>query len=101
MQLKHTPGVASDLIEILGDNGMPASTQNPISRNEYAEVHFPDAMGQLLIVSGMPASAVALVALRYKNTFSAVAIATPGDGVAEIVHSVSKDYQVGGAVPLA
>jgi hypothetical protein len=101
MQLKHTSGVASDLIEILGENGLPASASNPINRNEYAETHFPDAMGKVLVISGMPMSAVALVALRYKNTFSAIAIANPREGVAEIVHSVSKDYQVGGAVPLA
>jgi hypothetical protein len=101
MQLKHTSGTSSDLIEILADNGAPASAQNIISRSEYSSVNFPDAMGKVLIISGMPMSAVVMVALRYKNTFSAVAIANPREGVAEIVHSVSPDYQVGGAIPLA
>ena len=102
MQLKHTSGTASDLIEILGDNGQPASAANPINRNEYSSIDFPDVMGKkVLVVSGMPMSAVTLVSLHYKNVYSAIAIANPREGVAEIVHSVSPDYQVGGAIPLA
>jgi hypothetical protein len=101
MQLKHTSGVAFDLIEILGNNGAPANAQNPINRDEYATVDFPEASGKLLIISGMPMSASVMVALRYKNMFSAIAIANPREGVAEIVHSVSRDYAIGGVIPLA
>jgi hypothetical protein len=100
MQLKVTSGEHVTLIEILGDNGAPASAQNPISRSEYAAVEFPEASGKLAIVSGMPMSAAVMVALRYKNLFGTIAVANPREGVAEIVHSVSPDYQVGGAIPL-
>jgi hypothetical protein len=95
MQLKHTSHESYDLIEILGDNGQPANAQNPISRDEYTSVHFPNVSGKLLVVSGMQMTAAILVALRYKNLFSAIAVFIPGEGIAEIAHSVSRDYVVG------
>jgi hypothetical protein len=101
MQVKITKSQSFTLAEILGDNGQPANGQNPINRSEYAAVDLPEANGQLLVVSGMPMSAAALVSLHYKNQFSAVAIANPREGVAEIVHSITADYAVGGAIPLA
>jgi hypothetical protein len=101
MQVKITQSQSFVLAEILGDNGSPANAQNPIARSEYATVELPEANGQLLVISGMPMSAAALVALHYKNLFGAIAIANPREGVAEVVHSVSPDYSVGGAIPLA
>jgi hypothetical protein len=101
MQLKTTVGTAFTLVEILADNGQPANAQNPIARSEYSTVEFPEATGSLLVVSGMPMSAAAMVVLHYKNLFKAIAIANPREGVAEICHSITPDYQVGGAVPLA
>lgn len=100
MQLRHTEKQSFSLIEVLADNGQPANAQNPIALNEYEHVDFPDANGQVLIISGMPMSAVVMVALFYKNVFSAIAIANPKNGVAEIVHSVSPNYHVGGVIPL-
>jgi hypothetical protein len=101
MQVKITNSQSFTLAEILADNGQPANAQNPIARSEYAHVDLPEASGKLLIVSGMPMSASVLVSLHYKNLFSAIAIANPREGVAEIVHSVSADYAMGGIVPLA
>lgn len=101
MQLKATTGNAFTLIEILADNGQPANAQNPIARSEYQDVEYPEATGSLLVISGMPMSAAAMAALNYKNLFKAIAIANPREGVAEICHSITPDYQVGGAVPLA
>lgn len=100
MIIKATKSDQVTLIEILGSNGQPASAQNPITRSEYSSVEFPEASGKLAVISGMPMSAVALVSLQYKNTFGAIAIANPREGVAEIVHSVTPDYAVGGVVPL-
>ena len=99
VKIKITGTAAATLAEILGDNGQPANAQNPIGRAEYSSVELPEAAGNLLIVSGMPMSAAALVALHYKNMFRAIAIANPREGVAEVVHSVTPDYAVGGAVP--
>ncbi len=99
MEIKVTNKTAFSLIEIQ-KNGSPASAQNPISVEEYQSVHFPEANGQLAVISGMPASALALAALYYKNTFGAIAIANPRDGIAEIVHSVKPAYKVGTVVPL-
>jgi hypothetical protein len=101
MQVKITSAAAYSLAEILADNGSPANAQNPISRSEYDSVDLPEATGNLLIVSGMPMSTVALTALHYKNLFKAIAVANPKEGVAEIVHSITPDYAVGGAIPLA
>lgn len=101
MKIKITEKNSFSLIEILGDNGAPSSPQNPIFAEEYGDVDFPDATGKLAIVSGMPTSAIALVSLHYKNVFSAIAIANPRAGVAEIVHSISKAHPVGSSVPLA
>lgn len=101
MQVKITISQSFTLAEILGDDGSPANAQNPIARSEYATVDLPEANGTLLVVSGMPMSAAALIALNYKNAFRAIAIANPREGVAEIVHSITPDYSVGGAIPLA
>lgn len=60
------------MIEILGEDGNPASPQNPIQVEEYQSVEFPEGNGQLAVVSGMPASALVLAALHYKNAFGAV-----------------------------
>lgn len=89
------------ILEILGHNGEPANAQNPIEGSDLASVEFPEVSGQLAIVSGMPMFASNAVSLHYKNLFSAIAIANPRDGVAIVVHSISKDYQLGGSIPLA
>jgi hypothetical protein len=101
MKIKITEKSSFALIEILGDNGAPASPQNPINAEEYGDIEFPDATGKLAIISGMPTSAIALVSLHYKNVFSAIAIANPRLGVAEVVHSISRSHPVGSSVPLA
>lgn len=101
MQIKITNKESFSLIEILADNGNPASPQNPINeQEELASVDFPEASGQLAIISGMPVSAVVLVALRYKNQFSAIAVANPRLGIALVVHSTNKAYPLGASIPL-
>lgn len=100
MKLEVSQSQSFALISILGDNGQPASPQNPISAEEYADVDFPEANGALAVVSGMPASAIALVACHYKNLFGAIAVANPRAGVAEVVHSVSKSHPLGSSIPL-
>ena len=101
MQIKVTKKESFSLIEILADNGAPASPQNPIDeQQELASVDFPEASGQLAIVSGMPVSAVALAALRYKNQFGAIAVSNPRLGVALVVHSTNRAYPVGASIPL-
>jgi hypothetical protein len=98
LQLKYTPGTKTDLIEVFGDNEEPFSG---INQQDYEYIEFPDAIGNLLVISAPSAVTAAMIALRYKNTFSAIAIAVPEEGKAIIVHTVSRDYRVGGAVPLA
>lgn len=101
MQIKVTKKDSFSLIEILADNGAPASPQNPINeQEELGTVEFPEASGQLAIVSGMPVSAVALVSLKYKNQFGAIAISNPRLGVALVVHSTNKVYPLGASIPL-
>lgn len=101
MQIKITRKDSFSLIEILADNGNPASPQNPIDeQQELGTVEFPESAGQLAIVSGMPVSAVALVALKYKNTYGAIAIANPRLGVALVVHSTNRSYPIGASIPL-
>ena len=102
MQIKLTETGNVTLLEILADNNLPANAQNPI--DEAAElplVEFPEASGQLLVISGMPASAQCACVFTYKGTFSAVALASPRAGVAYVVGSVNPSYKVGQAIPLA
>ncbi len=102
MQIKITEKSSFALLEILADNGQAASPQNPINeQEELGKVNFPEANGQLAIISGMPVSAVALVALHYKNLFGAAAIANPRLGVALVVHSTNPAYPLGASIPLA
>ena len=102
MQIKITENNSFSLLEILADNGMPANAQNPIDESkELPLVDFPEASGQLLIISGMPASAQCACAFAYKGTFGAVALANPRAGVAYVIGSVNPTYKVGQAIPLA
>lgn len=102
MKIKVTQKENISLIEILADNGSPASPQNPIDEvSELSNVEFPEASGSLAIVSGMPATALVMVALRYKNAFGAIAVANPKLGVAIVVHSVNRSYPMGVSIPLA
>ena len=101
MQIKITKNNSSSLLEILADNGLPANAQNPI--DEAAElplVEFPEASGQLLVISGMPASAQCACVFAYKGVFGALALANPRAGVAYVVGSVNPAYKVGQAIPL-
>ena len=102
MKIKVTQKESVSLIEILADNGNPASPQNPIDElTELADIEFPEASGQLAIISGMPVSVLVIVALKYKNVFSTIATANPKLGVAIVAHSVSRNYKVGQLIPLA
>lgn len=101
VQIKITENGAYSLLEILADNGMPANAQNPI--DEAAElplVKFPEASGQLLIISGMPASAQGACLYKYKGTFGAIALANPKLGVALVQGSVNPNYKLGQSIPL-
>ena len=101
MQIKITRKDSFSLIEILANNGAPASPQNPINeQEELVNVEFPEGAGTLAIISGMPVTAVTLVALKYKNTYGAIAIANPRLGVALVVHSTNLSYPVGASIPL-
>lgn len=88
------------LITILADNGAPANAQNPIAIAELATAEFPEANGQLLVISGMPQNVFAGVACHYKNLFGAIAGVNSREQVAEVIHSVTKDYPVGAKIPL-
>lgn len=96
MQLKVTEYAKGCLVEIMAENGEPASPQNPIyETKELSRVQFPDIKGgKLVVVSGMPMSAVVMTALRYKNMFGAVAINNPRLGYI-VVHSTTPEYPVG------
>lgn len=102
MEIKITQKNSYALIEILKD-GKPTSPQNPIDEStELATVEMPEASGgKLAIVSGMPASALVMVALAYKNMYGAIAVANPRLGVALVVHSTTPAHPVGSSVPLA
>lgn len=101
MIIKVSQNQSYCLIEILGDNGEPASPQNPIQASEYANVEFPEAMGKLAVISGMPTSAVGMVLQHYKNLFQATAVANPKLGVAEVTHSTTPNHPRGSSIPLA
>ena len=102
MQIKITQNNSFSLLEILADNGMPASGTNPVDEaKELPLVKFPDASGQLLIISGMPASAQCACIFAYKGTFGAIALSNPRAGVAYVVGSVNPSYRVGQQIPLA
>ena len=88
------------LLEILADNNQPANAQNPINRQEFLTVDFPDVNGELLIISGMPMSAVAMIAIHYKNLFSAIAVVNAREKVAEVIHSMHPDYKVSSIIPM-
>lgn len=101
MQIKITEKISLSLLEILADNGMPANSNNPI--DEVAELpllEFPQANGQLLIISGMPATAQMACGHFYKNRFGAIALVTPKLGVALVIGSTNPSYKVGQAIPL-
>lgn len=101
MQIKITENGAYSLLEILADNNMPANAQNPV--NEAVELpllKFPEARGELLIISGMPASAQGACLYAYKGTFGAIALAVPRDKVAYVQGSVNPKYTLGQAIPL-
>ena len=101
MQIKLTENGNVTLLEILADNGMPANSTNPV--DEAAELpllQFPEARGELLIISGMPASAQGACLYKYKGTFGAIALANPRAGVAYVQGSVNPKYKLGQAIPL-
>lgn len=101
MQIKITRKDSFSLLEILADNGAPASPQNPIDEaTELVNIDFPDASGQLLVISGMPASAQCSCVFKYKGTFGAIALANPRAGVAYVVGSVNRQYPLGASIPL-
>ena len=89
------------LIQICGNNGEPASPQNPIDEaTELGTIDFPVITGKLLIVSGMPASAQCACVAHYKNLFGGVGLLNARLGVAFIIHSVAKEYKMGDQIPL-
>lgn len=100
MEIKITEKQSFVLIELLKDS-KPVSGQNPVAVGEFAHTERPEVQGKLAVISGMPMAAVCHVALYYKNVFGAIAIANPREGVAEIVHSVNPQYQMGGTLPLS
>jgi hypothetical protein len=101
MQIKITRKDSFSLLEILADNGNPASGQNPVDeQSELAPLEFPEASGTLLIISGMPATAQCACTAAYKGTFAAIALAVPRLGVALVVHSTTKAYPFGSSIPL-
>lgn len=99
MEIKFTAAGSYSLAEIQ-KNGKLVSSSNPVSRSEYSEVDFGEANGEIIVISGMPTDAIAMVACRYKNQFAVVAIAVPRDGVATVVHSISPKYTIGDEIPL-
>jgi len=89
------------LIQICGNNGEPASPQNPIDEaTELGAIDFPVITGKLLIVSGMPSTAQCACVAHYKNCFGGVALLNPRLGVAFVIHSVAKEYKMGDQIPL-
>ncbi len=101
MKIKITQNNSFSLLEILADNGKPANAQNPVNESEELPLlEFPEANGQLLIVSGMPATAQCACVAAYKGVFGAIALASPRTGVAYVVSSVSPQYPFGSSIPL-
>lgn len=102
MKIKVTENQSFALIQICGNNGEPASPQNPIDEaTELKDIDFPEAVGQLAIISGMPSTAQCACTARYKNCFGAIALANPRMGVAFVIHSTTPNYQMGQQIPLA
>lgn len=89
------------LIEILADNGNPASPQNPIGDSEFAQAEKPNVSGKLAVLSGMPVADLCGLMAHYKNLFQAIAIASPKEGVAKVRHSTTPEYPLGMNLPLA
>lgn len=100
MKLKATKQKKMTFLEILSNDDRPATIKSPISRREYASVEFPSINGELLIICGSKIPCV-LVGMHYKEMFEAIAIANSKEDIAEVVHSSSFDYNVGGVIPLA
>lgn len=101
MQIKITRKDSFSLLEILADNGQPANANNPVDEaSELPKLEFPEANGQLLVISGMPATAQCACAAAYKGTFGAIALANPRTGVAYVVTSVNRQYPMGASIPL-
>lgn len=101
MIIKLTENGNVTLLEILAENGLPSNAQNPVDEAaELPVVKFPEARGELLIISGMPASAQCACTAAYKGVFGAIALANPKQGVAYVVASVSPKYKMGQAIPL-
>lgn len=101
MIIKITKKDSCSLLEILADNGNPANAQNPVDEAlELPKLEFPEASGQLLIVSGMPASAQCACVAAYKNVFKSIALASPRAGVAYVVSSTTPQFPFGSSIPL-
>lgn len=101
MIIKITKKDSCSLLEILADNGNPANAQNPVDEAmELPAIVFPEANGQLLVISGMPASAQCACVAAYKNVFGAIALANPRAGVAYVVSSTTPQFPFGSSVPL-
>jgi hypothetical protein len=101
MKIKLTEKQNVTLIEILADNGLPASASNPINEaTELETLEKPEAFGKLAIISGMPGTAQNLLTYHYKNCFGAIALANPKLGVAFVVGSTNPDHKVGQQIPL-
>lgn len=100
MEAKTTVNGAITLIEIQKD-GKPVSPQNGVSVGELED--FANSVevsgGEVAFLSGMPQWAIAALALKVKNLFSAVGVYDPKQGVI-IVHSTSSKYKVGQILPL-
>ena len=89
------------VIQICGNNGEPASPQNPIDEmSELGTIDFPEARGILAIISGMPATAQCACVAHYKNLFGAIALMTPRLGGAIIISTTSHKHLMGEFVPL-
>lgn len=87
-----------DLLKILANNGQPANAQNPIDELvEIADICFPEPprTNKVLIISGMPASAVLAAGIAYKAHYAAIALHNPRLGGGQVVHSLSPDYPKG------
>jgi hypothetical protein len=100
MKIRVTSKSSFSLIEILADNGMPASAQNPIDEAVELDCKKPEAFGRLAVISGMPGTAQNMVTYHYKNCFGAIALANPKMGVAFVIGSTSPEYKVGQQIPL-
>lgn len=83
-----------DVATIYNDNGSPVSSQNPVDElTELPDFNLPNppSAGKVLVLSGMPTSAILYMAVSYKAYYNVLAIYTPRQNGAIVFHTLIPD----------